>query len=42
MSDPEAQLARALGAKATALPFVADHSTTRLLSKVRGNRPCAG
>ncbi len=33
---PEAELARSLGARAIAIPFVHDRSTTRLLQRVRG------
>ena len=33
---PEAELARSLGARAIAIPFIHDRSTTRLLQRVRG------
>lgn len=33
---PEAELARSLGARALAIPFIHDRSTTRLLQRVRG------
>jgi len=33
---PESELARSLGARAIAIPFIHDRSTTRLLQRVRG------
>lgn len=33
---PEAELARSLGGRAIAIPFIHDRSTTRLLQRVRG------